>query len=57
MEYGGVPYSPVLGKVVRRIGEICPLRINEFALEYGVFLKTSFWELVFGDLVLGVPIL
>ena len=36
--------------------EVCPLRINEFALEHGDFPKNHFWELVFGILFLGVPV-
>ena len=35
---------------------ICLLRIIETALGYGDFLKTSFWEPVFGLLVLGKPV-
>ena len=32
------------------------MRIIETALGYGDFLKTSFWEPVFGLLVLGEPV-
>lgn len=32
------------------------MRIIETALGYGDFLKTSFWEPVFGLLVLGKPV-
>jgi len=32
------------------------LRIIGFAPEHGDFPKNHFWELIFGDLFLGVPV-
>lgn len=34
----------------------CLLRIIGFAPEHGEFPQNHFWELIFGDLFLGVPV-